>query len=365
MVIQITCEYCKRIVNKKSIKRHLLSKVCLLSRNIDVSEALTPCSKCNKLLTIEGHHKHKCVRKVRSDKKSEDVSKDRKIILLTNKVDKLIEQVEKLSQTNIINSNNTINNNINVNNYILVTEKLFEEHAEKITFQDLVNGPVAIADVTLKYLKPGTITTTDRNRKVMRYNDENGKEVVDDGGEHIFIVVCKGIKTKVISCYETGLKNIDIDNSDYEDNFEDNKKAGESITSIKNGAKGTDTNSRFAKDFTKRFAYHTHKDAPTIVNPDDSSNLESEVDSIKQDEVIHKIEETVEETDQEIYDRLVKLQPYSSTVYARSKYQNPECKEKYPKTYQYVMKYKNADDLVLNQSMSDYSRYIDSESDSD
>lgn len=179
---------------------------------------------------------------------------------------------------------------------------------------------------------------------------------------------------------------MDVNNSDFEDNYDTNKKAGDSLEFIKKGAIGQDTKSSFTNALTSRIAQKTSRgssNAIDIDNFDDSDDSddsdytdeyvdiedsESEVDSIKQDEVIPKIEETVEETveesDQEIYDRLVKLQPYSSTVYARSKYKNPEYKEKYPKTYQYVMKYKNADDLVLNQSMADYSRYNDSDSDS-
>lgn len=92
-MVFVKCEFCGNEVGKKHLSRHQLTKYCRQVQN--KPPLTTPCSKCNKFLTFEGHRKHVCQSLV--------------VPIKTN--NKNLNDLLKIPgplKTNIINNSNTI-----------------------------------------------------------------------------------------------------------------------------------------------------------------------------------------------------------------------------------------------------------------
>lgn len=285
MSLRVECEYCKREVIKTQLKRHQLTKICIIAQGKNSSDALTPCPKCQKSLTLEGHVKHKCIdgRTTRKHKSS--------LQSLEKKIEELQEQVKVLSNTPKI-----VNNNIQ----IIICSDLFKNSV--LTFKDLRQGGEAIAMVALDVVG-NNILCLDINRLKFTYTGNKG-QITDHGGVGLLTSICKGLVNQADISYNKAkdeydpLTAVDMD-------FDILREGLYNLKSMKQGADGRIKN-KLCQTIGETIGRYTVLNAPDIppkpVSPEIVTNDIQSTNTTISSPDINKLESDIKVEGQESID---------------------------------------------------------------
>jgi hypothetical protein len=102
------------------------------------------------------------------------------------KLSALQEQITKL-MFNGAPPTNVNNRNVVVNNLQPITEEQIQDHLEHLTLDFILEGAKGFADFANCYPFKDRVLCTDKSRRKLKFRDEEGGEIVEDGGGHKLI----------------------------------------------------------------------------------------------------------------------------------------------------------------------------------
>lgn len=230
--MNFVCQYCrKNFTDKYKLQRHQKTvKYCIDLQNAK-KDSIT-CQDCRKTFCAERELKsHSCKTIILQEEIKE----------LRNEMNELRRELSQLKEVKEVK----IKKKIDLRNLLPINEEIFTEATEKLTLEDVINGPSGMASFALEHIFKGRIICSDISRRKVRYKNSNNENCVDYKMLDLSVKFFTAIREKAVDIIKKShrdkrlsFKNSEVNYEDDDDYIEDLLRDAEIKTMIKDGADG-------------------------------------------------------------------------------------------------------------------------------
>jgi hypothetical protein len=175
------CKYCKHeFKNKSVLNKHVnTAKYCLIIQGVEKNNYL--CEACGLYVSSKGHY-------------TKHISTCKDYIIMGLKKEIIELRTENKILCSRVNTKTIINtqNNIFANLDTLNLEDI-KKYSDKLTLAHHKMGAEGYATYALEYPLKNRLCIKDRARKIFKYKNEDGKEVIDVDLHKIFGAIAKSV----------------------------------------------------------------------------------------------------------------------------------------------------------------------------